>query len=148
MDNTLVVVNIEVYNKYGYNKVKIQGGNSMKLSWCTIIVEDMDTSVKFYEEVVGLSVIQRFKSTEKMEIVFLGEGDAKIELISSETGKPSNVGNDISLGFVVDSLDDKLADVKEKGIEIHSGPIQPNERIKFFFIKDPNGVKVQFAQNL
>jgi lactoylglutathione lyase len=38
--------------------------------------------------------------------------------------------------------------VNEKGLEVVSGPFQPNPFIKFFFIKDPNGVNIQFVENL
>jgi lactoylglutathione lyase len=48
----------------------------------------------------------------------------------------------------VESLDTMLEYVREKGIPIHSGPFQPNPNIQFFFIQDPNGLKIQFVQNL
>jgi len=38
--------------------------------------------------------------------------------------------------------------VKEKGIDIHSGPFQPNPHIKYFFVMDPNGLKIQFVGNI
>jgi lactoylglutathione lyase len=38
--------------------------------------------------------------------------------------------------------------IKEKSIEIESGPIQPNPNVKFFYVLDPNGVKIQFVENL
>lgn len=41
-----------------------------------------------------------------------------------------------------------MALVKEKGVEITSGPFQPNPSTKFFFITDPNGMKIQFVENL
>jgi len=37
--------------------------------------------------------------------------------------------------------------VKEKGIDIESGPIQPNPQTKFFFVLDPNGYRIQFVEN-
>lgn len=60
----------------------------------------------------------------------------------------SKVGGDISWSFEVDSLDKALALVKEKGIKVDSDPIQPTPHIRFFFIKDPNGMKIQLAENI
>jgi lactoylglutathione lyase len=48
----------------------------------------------------------------------------------------------------MDSVDEMMAFVKEKGIPIHSGPFQPNPNTKFFFIIDPNGLKIQFVERI
>ena len=37
--------------------------------------------------------------------------------------------------------------VKEKDIPIIRGPISPNPHVRFFFIKDPNGIEVQLVEN-
>jgi lactoylglutathione lyase len=37
---------------------------------------------------------------------------------------------------------------KDKGIPVESGPVQPNPHVKFFFIKDPNGMKIQLVENI
>lgn len=54
----------------------------------------------------------------------------------------------ISIGFEVDSLDRMLEFAKERGIPVHSGPFQPGPKTRFFFVQDPNGLKVQFVENL
>jgi len=36
--------------------------------------------------------------------------------------------------------------IKEKGIENESGPFQPNPNIKYFFILDPNVLKIQIIE--
>lgn len=38
--------------------------------------------------------------------------------------------------------------LKDKGIEIQAGPFQPNPYIKFIYILDPNGLKIQFVENI
>jgi len=106
----------------------------------------MEESLKFYKEIVGLKENRRFAGGPGMEIVFLGEGDTQIELISMDQKKEVNFGQDISLGFEIDSVEDMMASLKEKGIAIHSGPMSPNPHIKFFHLLDPNGLKVQFVE--
>jgi len=46
------------------------------------------------------------------------------------------------------ALDEALALVKEKGINTESGPVQPSPHIKFFFIKDPDGMNIQLMENI
>lgn len=43
----------------------------MKFCWCTIKVKNMEESLKFYKEIVGLSVSRSFKAGPGMEISFL-----------------------------------------------------------------------------
>ncbi|AKA69296.1 VOC family protein [Clostridium scatologenes] len=120
----------------------------MKFCWSTLTVKDLEESLKFYEEIVGLKIQQRFKGGPGMEIAFLGEGETKIELIYNSNVKEVNYGTDISLGFEVNSVDQMMELVKSKGIALHSGPFQPNPHIKFFFVLDPNGLKIQFVENM
>jgi len=119
----------------------------LKFCWTTLTVKNMEESLKFYQEIVGLPVHRRFQAGHGMEIVFLGDGETKLELISNENVKEVNMGQSISIGFQVDSLDDMMAFVKERGIEIHSGPFQPNPHTRFFFVLDPDGLKVQFVES-
>ncbi|MDD4753129.1 MAG: VOC family protein [Desulfitobacteriaceae bacterium] len=120
----------------------------MKLSWVTLYVKNLEESLKFYQKIVGLNLVEKFNAGPGVEIAFLGNGETKIELIYNEAIKEVNLGENISLGFEVDSLDKMMTFVKEKGINIHSGPFQPNPHIKFFFIMDPNGLKIQFAEHI
>ena len=61
-------------------------------------------------------------------------------------GDPSCFRKDISLGFEVGSVDEKLAFLKEKGVSVHRAPVMPNPHIHFFFILDPDGLEIQFAE--
>jgi lactoylglutathione lyase len=45
----------------------------------------------------------------------------------------------------VDSVDEMLDMVKSKNIPVHTGPFE-TPGSKFFCIKDPNGLNVQFFQ--
>ena len=81
-----------------------------------------------------------------MEIAFLGQGETLVELIHDSSNEDIAIGSHISIGFAVDSLDDTMVFVKDKGVEIKSGPFQPNPNTRFFFVDDPNGLKVQFIE--
>ena len=119
----------------------------MKFCWSTLKVKDMEESLKFYKEIVGLSEEQRFNAGPDTEIVFLGNGETKIELIWDKNIGEVDVGEDISWGFEVDSVDDMIALCRQKGIEIISGPVEPNPHIRFFYVKEASGLKRRFVEN-
>jgi len=120
----------------------------MNFCWCTITVENMDDSLKFYQEIVGLPISRRFKAGAGVEISFLGEGETKVELVCNPNHRATGKSEGISLGFEVESVDQMIEVIKEKGLEVESGPFQPNPHIKFFHVKDPNGVSIQFVENM
>lgn len=111
------------------------------------MVKNMEESLRFYQEIVGLTIDRRFQAGPGMEIAFLGDGETKVELIHNSQKEEINIGEDISLGFEVNSVDEMMTFVKEKGFEIHSGPFQPNPSTKFFNTLDPNGLKIQFVEH-
>jgi len=94
-----------------------------------------------------LPLNRRFGAGPGVEISFLGDDETKVELIFNERIESINIGSDISLGFAVKSLDEKIAFLEAKGVKLHSGPFAPNPHHKFFFILDPNGLKIQFVEN-
>ena len=101
---------------------------------------------RFYKNIIGLDIIRRFGGAPGNEITFLGNGETQIELICNTAKTGIIHSQNISIGFKVDSLDRMMKFITEKNIEIHSGPFQPNEYIKFFYVLDPNGLKVQFVE--
>ncbi|EKQ58068.1 MULTISPECIES: VOC family protein [unclassified Clostridium] len=120
----------------------------MKFCWTTIKVKNLDESLKFYADVVGLNMINRFNAGPGREIAFLGDGETKVELICDDGVEEVYYGEHISLGFEVKNVEEMMNFVKEKGIYIHSGPFQPNPHTKFFYVLDPNGLKIQFVENI
>ncbi|MDD3929427.1 MAG: VOC family protein, partial [Sphaerochaeta sp.] len=76
----------------------------------------------------------------------LGNDETKVELIHHQGEEVGECSKHISLGFSVQSLDDQLAFIKEQGLDIYAGPFSPNPSVRFFYILDPNGVKIQFVE--
>lgn len=120
---------------------------SRSYCWTTIHVNNLEESLAFYENIVGLSINRRFISPTGNEIAFLGDGETRIELIYNKTAGDIRIGQDISLGFNVNSVTEMIEYIKSKGLEPFSEIMKPNPHIQFFYILDPNGVKIQFVEH-
>jgi len=120
----------------------------MTYCWTTITVTGLEKSVAFYRDVIGLKVARRMQPNPDMEIAFLGEGETQVELIWNRATTAVSFGTDISIGFVVESLDRFRKLLDEKNIPVHSGPFQPNPSVRFMYIQDPDGLKVQLVENI
>lgn len=116
----------------------------MKFVHSTLYVRDMEESLRFYREIVGLELVRRFPAGPDAEIAFLGDGETKVELIYNKSKHEINAGTDISWGFEVADADEFLRFLESKGVKIYSGPFQPNPHTRFFYVLDPNGMKIQF----
>lgn len=118
----------------------------MDICWTTIYVNDMAESLKFYTEIMGLSISRQFKSKPNVEISFLKAGGIEYELIFDPQKTPIAHGDNVSVGFKVPSLAKKIEELKAKGITQIIGPINPNPNVSFIFIKDPNGFTLQIVE--
>jgi lactoylglutathione lyase len=120
----------------------------MSFLWFTFKVVNIEKAVKFYQDVVGLEVQRRIDASPTMEIVFMGnEEGTKVELIFDRTNRDKlEYPDHMSIGFSVDNIQEKMAEVSQKGYAVHSGPFRPNSHTEFFFVLDPNGLRVQFVK--
>lgn len=120
----------------------------MNLCWITLKVKNIQESLKFYNELLGIEIFKRFSPNPGVDIAMIGEKDGpKIELICGKGSNPQIQSRGISIGFQVKSLDETMKYMKEKGISIKSGPISPSAGVRFFFIEDPDGVEVQIVES-
>ena len=81
-----------------------------------------------------------------MDLVFLADGpeETKVEIIRNPEAEGS--GNQfISMGFGTDDAETLREEYIAKGLET-TELISPNPHVKFFYVKDPAGVRVQFVE--
>lgn len=117
----------------------------MKFLWCTIHTADLARSLEFYTELVGLPVTRSMSGGPGPEIRFLGEGETMVELIAGPVVKTAGASG-FSIGFLTDDLDAQMQRLAAAGYPVESGPFSPAPGIRFFYVQDPDGVRVQFVE--
>ena len=121
----------------------IYRGDEMKVKYATIIVDDMDESIKFYTEIIGLEIDSQYNPYPGLTITLLkGDGDAMIELIKNtenETGL-------FSVGIEVEDINTTFKELKSKGAKITKEPM-PITIGTIAFLEDPNGATIVLIQH-
>ncbi len=115
----------------------------MKLSHVTIQTANFAEEIDFYARYAGLT-IQRDMRPAGRNMVFLAnaEGDTQIEIIQKPGATDAGNAN-LSIGFVAEDLDALYATLANDGFQ-PTDFVQPMPQVRFFFVKDPAGVYVQF----
>ncbi|NLU04016.1 MAG: VOC family protein [Methanothermobacter sp.] len=115
----------------------------MKIKYATIIVDEMEESVKFYRDVMGFTVDSHYDLGASGEITILrGEGEAMVELIKNPTDKPGF----FSIGMEVDDLETTLTDLRSRGARVLMEPTPITVGL-LAFIEDPNGVRIALIEH-
>jgi len=115
----------------------------MRIKYATIIVDDMEDSLKFYMDVLGFELDSHYDLKENGEINLLkGEGETMVELIKNPFNEPGL----FSIGMDVDDLDATLSELKSRGASIIMDPV-PITVGRLAFIEDPNGVRIALIQH-
>jgi lactoylglutathione lyase len=112
-------------------------------------VTDLEKTVSFYKDVLGLQEIRRQTSGRGSTLVFLKApgSEEEIEICKFDESGPVIVGPDLThLAFEVDDLDKFARDAKAKGYPLSDGP-HPNSRGgAIAFIDAPEGYEIELIQ--
>ncbi len=131
--------------------------HAYRLNYTGIRIKDMDESLRFYTEVLGMRVVEQRERTPPTdgEVATLKSpgGDQVLELNwyveGSRFGPPYINGEELDhLGFDVEDLDAAIADLSQKGVEVLVRPGEIGGIIGWreAFIKDPNGIWIELLQ--
>lgn len=113
-------------------------------------LNDLERSVKFYKDVLGLVEVRRHKSPRGSELVFLKapESEELIELCHFPNSGPVQVQTDLThLAFEVDSLEEFGKHLASLGLKYSDGPtMRANGSGGFAFIDAPEGYEIELIQ--
>ena len=123
-----------------------------------IAVKNLEESIKFYEEILGLKCYQiEVVEDQKVKTAFFQIGQTKIELLES-TDPEGPIGKFIEkrgegihhIAFATDKLASSLNDLKNKGIRlIDEEPRKGSEGLNIAFLhpKSTNGVLIELCEH-
>lgn len=97
-----------------------------KIDHIGIAVKDLQAAINFYQGMLGLKVTEIEEVAEqKVRVAFFPTGDSEVELLESTTPDGpiarfiEKNGEGIQhIAFRVDNLEEKLAELKEKGVRL------------------------------
>lgn len=122
----------------------------MLIKLITIHVNNMEKSLEFYKEKLGFTEVRRIDHIEDMAMIFLkDEEGGLIELIENKK-MPSNdnviKSSAVSFALFVTDMDETITKLNRNGIQLNKGPIKMPTGEVLAFIKDPNGVEIEFIE--
>ena len=112
-------------------------------------MNDIERTVKFYREILGLDEVRRHKSPRGSELVFLKapQSDETIEICYFPSSGPVQVQADLThLAFSVDSLETFGQHLAAHGLKYSDGPTMKETGGGFAFIDAPEGYEIELIQ--
>jgi len=113
-------------------------------------VNDLEKTLKFYQEALGFNVSRRNTSPRGAQLAFLAvpNSDEEIELCQMPPGAPSvHVQPDLMhLAFEVEDLEAFAAEAKAKGYPLSDGPTKTSSGSVIAFLDAPEGYEVELIQ--
>ena len=112
-------------------------------------VNDLERTVNFYQDVLGLEEVRRHKSPRGSELVFMRapESEELIELCHYPASGPVQVQADLThLAFEVDSLAHFGEHLAKLGLKYSDGPHLKPDGGGIAFIDAPEGYEIELIQ--
>jgi lactoylglutathione lyase len=111
-------------------------------------VSDLEKTVSFYKDVLGLKELRRHTSGRGSQLVFLRapDSDEEIEICKFDQSGPIVVGPDLThLAFEVDDLETFAREAAAKGYPLSDGPHATGGE-KIAFIDAPEGYEIELIE--
>ena len=111
-------------------------------------VHDLEKTVSFYRDVLGLEEIRRQTSGRGSQLVFFKApgSEEEIEICKFDESGPVVVGPDLThLAFEVDDLEKFAKEAAAKGYALSDGP-HPSGSGKIAFIDAPEGYEIELIE--
>ena len=112
-------------------------------------VNELERTVKFYRDVLGLEEVRRHKSPRGSELDFLKTAGSEelIELCCYPAAGPVQVQPDLThLAFEVDSMAEFEKHLARQGLKFSDGPITGSSGSVIAFVDAPEGYEIELIQ--
>ncbi|MGB0911355.1 MAG: VOC family protein [Nitrospirales bacterium] len=112
-------------------------------------VSNMEETIAFYCNILGLEVVDQKVSPRGSHLAFLAVPNSEelIELCSFPTSGPVTVQEDlVHLAFQVENLEDSINELNEKHVTITDGPTTSSSGSRFIFIDAPDGYEIELIE--
>ena len=111
-------------------------------------VKDLEKTVSFYRDVLGLQEVRRHTSGRGSQLIFFKapQSEEEIEICKFDESGPVVVGPDLThLAFEVDDLDAFARESAAKGYPLSDGP-HPSGSGRIAFIDAPEGYEIELIE--
>jgi lactoylglutathione lyase len=112
-------------------------------------VSDLEKTVSFYKDVLGLEEVNRHSSPRGSQLVFFKAPGSEelIEICKFDGSGPVNVGTDIThLAFEVEDLDAFARHARASGYPLSDGPTPTSSGSVIAFVDAPEGYEIELIQ--
>ena len=119
----------------------------MQLAHTMLRISNLEKSLKFYCEFLGLHEVRRKKIGNEATLVFLSDDNEGyyLELTLNHDGREYTLGNKFGhLAFYVEDLDSIITTVTKKNWWFRLS--KPSASSKYIFVKDPDGYDIEILQ--
>jgi catechol 2,3-dioxygenase-like lactoylglutathione lyase family enzyme len=111
-------------------------------------VTDMDRSLRFYADILGLELLRRLQREDGVTSAVLRIGSQELNVFSRADFASSRRDDDAAgldhfcLEMEAASIDDVAAALAEAGVEIARGPVKRRDGASLF-VDDPDGCRLE-----
>jgi len=125
---------------------------TVKIVHTSITVKNMDESIKFYRDIMGMELLRRREIPEnKAEIAFLqdSQGGDTLELTWWKEKTDWTSGDELDhLAFSVPDMDKAMERFKKSGVKVAKEPYSLlGSTSRIAFIEDPNGIWLELIES-
>jgi catechol 2,3-dioxygenase-like lactoylglutathione lyase family enzyme len=110
-----------------------------------VFVSEMERSVRFYTEQLGLKLLQRYGN--EFAIVDGGHGLTIGLHPAAAASKAGDTKSGIAIGlYLTSKIQDAMADLQRRGVSINGPVIDEGKIGKFVYFSDPDGNSLYLAE--
>lgn len=112
-------------------------------------VTDLEKTISFYRDVLGLEIVRQSKSPRGSELVFFKApgSEEEIEICKYDASGPVQIGPDVThLAFEVEDMEAFARHSAALGYPLSDGPTKTSSGSVIAFVDAPEGYEIELIQ--